>query len=435
MKKRLKGFKDIMPSEMILKNKFLNIITSIFENYGFSPVETPALEYLETLLGKSGDENEKLMYKFKDNGGRDVGLRYDLTIPLARFIATNFNEINFPFKRYHIAPVWRAENPQKGRYREFYQCDCDITGTNSYLSDAEIIFLIHDVLKALNIDDFIIQVNSRIFFDCLIQELNINEKAAKELGVLIDKKDKMPQDKFIKAYSNILKTDENKKLFEKFMYKTSSISDLENIFTSKNKKQEEHFNNFKKMFEVIKPILNYVKFTPHIIRGLDYYTGVVYETILQKSPEYGAVFSGGRYDNLIGSFTGRESIPAVGASIGISRLIAALEDRGFFNNDKKTVSSLIVFNFDETLEPYYSKLIHKLRQNNINIDFYYKNDKIKKQFKYAEKQGYDFALLIGKNEIDSKMVKLKDLKNFKQIEISFNELEKLTQKKLETIFE
>lgn len=419
--KLLKGFRDLMPDEAIIKERFLKTIKKEFEKYGFSPIYTPALEYLNILTGKGGDENEKLMYKFKDNGNRDVGLRYDLTVPLARFVSLHKNDLNMPFKRYHIAPVWRAENPQKGRFREFYQCDCDIVGSNSPLSDSEIIFLIHDTLKALNIDDFQIRINSRVFVDELFKALNLDNDRSKELAILMDKKDKMSNEKFQEKYSEILDNNQ-KEIFEHYIYGINDFNDMENFVLkySHSEESKKNIEHFKKVLEITESVKSHIKYDPNIIRGLDYYTGIVFETILKESPQYGAIFSGGRYDGLVGMFS-NEDIPAVGASIGISRLISALEERGFFKNTGSTVSDIIIMNMSQNLEPEYIKIAHKLRTEGINTDIYYENAKMKKQFKFAQKMGYKIAIIMGEDEKNKNVVKVKDLDKFEEIECSLED--------------
>ncbi len=411
----LKGFRDILPEDMIIKEDFLGKIKKVFERYGFSPIETPALEYLDVLSGKGGEENEKLMYKFKDNGDRDVGLRYDLTVPLARFVSMNRNDINLPFKRYHISPVWRAENTQKGRFREFYQCDCDIVGSSSEFADAEIIYLIHDTLKALKIQDFEIRINSRVFIDGFFNMLNIAEDKTSALAVLIDKKDKMPEQKFYSLAQEYL-DDKNIILLRRFLEDTDTVPELEKLFAAADDKVKSELERFRNIMLTCKEISSHIKFCPGIIRGLDYYTGIVYETVLKDSPEYGAIFSGGRYDNLIGLFS-KEDIPAVGASIGISRLIAALSERGFFKKSGKSVSDIILLNFDDELTQEYFSIIHDLRMNGFKCDFYYDNTKVKKQFKFADKQGYTYALIMGKDEFDNGDIKIRNLKSGEEMTV------------------
>ncbi|MFA7578273.1 MAG: histidine--tRNA ligase, partial [Candidatus Muiribacteriota bacterium] len=403
--KILKGFKDTLPGEAIIKNKFLKVITHNFEKYGFSPIDTPALEYIEILTGKSGEESEKLMYKFEDNGGRTVGLRYDLTVPLARFTAMNINELTLPFKRYHIAPVWRAENPQKGRFREFYQCDCDIVGTDSYLADTEILFLIHNIFSDLKIDDFIIQVNSRVFIDLLFKKLQISDDMKTRLAILIDKIDKMEKEKFKNLYTEMLENTEKISIFEKYIYEIKNIEDIKILFSNEieTEKEKKAVDDFEKLLEASFSIKSRIRFSPHIIRGLDYYTSIVFETILENSPQYGAVFSGGRYDGLIGMFSG-SNIPATGASIGISRLIALLTERGFFGETPKTVSDIIVLNLSENHYVKYIEIVQMLRNQGYNCDLYYSTDKIKKQFKYAQSKDYSFAVIMGEEEIEKNIV-------------------------------
>ena len=414
----LKGFRDLLPGDAIIKERFLDNIKNTFENYGFSPIYTPALEYLDILTGKGGDENEKLMYRFQDNGKRDVGMRYDLTVPLARFVALHKNELNFPFKRYHIAPVWRAENTQKGRYREFYQCDCDIVGSDSVITDIEIVNLINDTLSNLKIKDFQVKINSRVFVEGLFESMALDEESKKKTAILMDKKDKLTEKVFDEELTKILSSQQIKIIKEYF--DICDIPSLEKFMTNSNVVSENVRNEiekFKKLFQYCSFMYNHIKYDPLIIRGLDYYTGIVFETVLLESPQYGAIFSGGRYDGLVSLFTG-EKIPAIGASVGISRLISALEERGFFGEKKNTVSDVIIFNLDDDIQSKYIQISAVLRKENIKTDIYHESAKIKKQFKYAERNGYRFAVIIGKDENEKGILKLKDLKNFEEKEFS-----------------
>ena len=414
----LKGFRDLLPCDAIIKEKFLSNIKNTFENYGFSPIYTPALEYIDILTGKGGDENEKLMYRFQDNGQRDVGMRYDLTVPLARFVALHKNELNFPFKRYHIAPVWRAENTQKGRYREFYQCDCDIVGSDSVLSDVEIVSLINNTLSNLKIEDFLIKINSRVFVDFLFNIMKLDEEGKKKTAILMDKKDKLPIKVFDDELEKLLNNEQINIINEYFLI--DNIDSLQKFMSKLEIIPDElknEIDKFKKIFEYCLFMNKHLKFDPLIIRGLDYYTGIVFETVLVESPQYGAIFSGGRYDGLVSLFTG-EKIPAIGASIGISRLITALEERDFFGEKKNTVSDVIIFNLDEKIQSKYLDIACIFRKENIKTDIYHENAKMKKQFKYAEKNGYRFAVIIGEDENEKNILKLKDLKNFSEKEMS-----------------
>jgi len=423
--KLLKGFRDLLPEEAIIRERFFSIISEVFESYGFSPIDTPALEYYDILIGKGGGENEKLMYRFKDNGGRDVGMRYDLTVPLARYIGLNLNELNFPFRRYHIAPVWRAENTQKGRYREFYQCDCDIVGSDSYLADSEILMLMDSVLNRLDIKDFEIRINDRNILDNLFDVLEIEEKNIVPLATLIDKKDKISEEDFKAKICNIIKHELKTDMFFDFL-DCSSIDDVEEFF-SKTDNKEEVAGHIKRIRETLKLCDSNgsgknVVFCPSIIRGLDYYTGIVFETILKKSPSYGAVFSGGRYDKLVGMFSKNRDFPCVGASIGISRLIGALRERGFFDQEKGCVADILVINMDKRFHSDYFNIASKLREAGFKTEVYLNDDKLRKQFKFASKNGYSHTITAGDEELTKGVVKIKSLKEFMEKEISIDDI-------------
>lgn len=378
----LKGFRDFLPKEMRKRQYVINTLKQVFESYGFEPLETPALEYAEILLGKYGEEGDKLMYKFKDNGDRDVALRYDQTVPLARVVAQYQNELPMPFKRYQIQPVWRAENTQKGRYREFLQCDADIVGANSPLSDAEIINLAEKALEKLGFSNYKIVINDRVNFanvpPLAIATIDKLQKIGKE-GVL-----KELEDKGIPA------------------------STLDEVL---NKKPTE---NLEKIIRLLNNPR--VVFDPTLARGLDYYTGLIFEIEIEGYSA-GSVCGGGRYDNLIGMFAGKD-IPAVGFAFGFDRLVEAMDELNLFPTDLATTRVLVTV-FSDDLRNKSIEVANKLRENDINTELYLDDAKMEKQLKYADQKGIPFVVIIGPDEAKNNTVTLKNMKTREQQTDSF----------------
>ncbi|MDD2654912.1 MAG: histidine--tRNA ligase [Candidatus Omnitrophica bacterium] len=361
----LKGFRDFLPNEARKRQYVINILKRVFESYGFEPLETPTLEYAEILTGKYGDEGDKLMYRFKDKGDRDVAMRYDQTVPLARVVAQYGEKIPMPFKRYQIQNVWRAENTQKGRFREFLQCDIDTVGSYNVSSDIEIISCISSGLKKLGFNDFKIIVNDREIFK------DVPQKAI----TIIDKLKKIGEDG--------VKAELKEKGFD------SNI--LENIRTSK---QTERIMNIfsNSQFSALSSQLT---FSPTLARGLDYYTGLIFEIEIEGYSA-GSVAGGGRYDELIGMFTDKK-IPAVGGSLGFDRLIDAMEELNLFPKDLQT-TKVLVLNLPN-LEDKAMEIAGKLRLTEINAEVYLDSDVEKgKQFAYAEKKNIPYTISILENE-------------------------------------
>jgi len=410
----LKGFRDFLPEDQIQRQKMIEIIRASYETFGFEPLETPALEYAEILTGKYGEEGDKLMYRFRDNGDRDVALRYDLTIPLARVAAQYENEIKKPFKRYQISPVWRAENTQKGRFREFYQCDADIVGSNSLLADAEILALSANTLLALGLknEDFVIRVNSREIISAFYDSLKLSSEQKSVAIRMVDKIDKIGEDGVREELS-------------KNNFSDSNIKSVLNFATGKLKEggeTKEAFEKLQKIIEKASTLSPKTKFVTDfsIARGLDYYTGMIFETTLIKAPQFGSVMSGGRYDNLIGMFANK-TFPAVGTSIGLDRLIAALEELKLIKTEKTVIRALVV-NFEESLEKDYLKLVSDLRNAGINTMLYFDTADLKKQLSYANDRGIPFALLYGQNEAKEGLIIVKNLVTGTQEKVKFDEV-------------
>jgi histidyl-tRNA synthetase len=390
----LKGFRDYNLDEQSGRQVMFAKIQTVFEQFGFLPLSTPVLEYKEILMGKYGDD-EKLVYSFKDKGDRDVAMRYDLTVPLARYVAQNQGSLTFPFKRYHIAPVWRADNPQKGRLREFYQCDVDVVGSDSVLSDIEVIACAGKTLETLGLVNYKIRISDReILKDFSPDTIRVIDKVEK-IGVEAAVKE-MQERGIGEAEINLAK-----KLIEGVgVAPTPRLQKVIDGLAQYNLKGQ-------------------VEFDAKIARGLDYYTGTVFETVLPDKLEFGSICSGGRYDGLLSQFSD-QNLPSVGASIGIDRLYDALEEMNLLLKAK--VADVLILNLDENLQSEYIKLATNLRENNLNVELYFEPVKLDKQFKYAEKKGIKWAVVMGEEELKAKTVKLKNISSREQSEVVISEL-------------
>ena len=387
----LKGFRDFLPEAMTVRNYVKNLLIETFETFGFQPLETPTLEYSSTLMGKYGDEADKLVYSFTDNGDRQVGLRYDLTVPTAKVLAIYNQQIPMPFKRYQIQPVWRAENTQKGRYREVLQCDIDTFGTSSPIADAEILAVINTVLQKLNFQSYTILINSRTVLNNILESCNITEN---KNGVLqsLDKFGKIGQDGV------------TKELISKGLNQTT-IDSLFNYI--KIAQPDEYLQKVIDQLKVFGVSENNYKFDPTTVRGLDYYTGPIFETVVTE-PKIGSITGGGRYDNLIKTLGGPDT-PAVGTTIGLDRIVDCIVELNLLPNLPKTKTKVLVANFgDETLSESL-KLVTELRNNNIASSFYPNSEKLGKQFKYADALGIPFVAMIGTDESKNNQVTIKNM--------------------------
>lgn len=388
--KTLKGFKDYLPQEQRLRLKIIDTCREVFELYGFLPLDTPALEYAETLGSKIG-EDEKLIYKFEDRGGREVALRYDLTVSLARVVAQYQNEIKLPFRRYQIGSVWRADNTQKGRYREFMQADVDIVGTDSITADAEAVGIYYEVFSRLKIPDFVIYINNREVFNELRKELEISDKQITEVIRAIDKLDKIGLDGVIE-------------LFSKAGLSGDQIEKLKSFLNSKNV-SNAYFENLKQILDVAGIPASAYEFKPSLARGLDYYTGIVLEAGIKNS-DFGSFGGAGRYDDLVAQFLGKK-IPAVGLSVGVDRLLAYMLEKEMFKDGAGT--KVLVMNLGNEFSSRSIEVLSKLRKSGIPSEYFYDNKDLDKQFKYAEYIGAAYGILIGEQEIKSGKVTIRDL--------------------------
>ncbi len=415
-----KGMRDFLPEDMLKRNFVISIIKEVFENYGFEPIETPAIELWSVLSGKYGDE-EKLLYKFKDRGEREVGLRYDLTVPLARFVANHLQKLPRPFKRYQIQPVWRADKPQKGRFREFYQCDIDIIGVNSLLADAEILKILYTILKKLGFDNFIININSRKIFKTLVEYLQVDEKKEFLIARAIDKYDKLGE-KGVKEQLEKTGFSENERgkiftLLEITGTNSEKISKLNKIFEGLSTREPfiQEIQEILKYLEYFSVDEKYINFNPFLARGLDYYTGIISETTL-TTPKIGSITGGGRYDNLIGIFSG-QNIPATGSSIGLERIITVMDELNMYPFDKKTVVQVLFAVQDEKLLKKTISLTEELRKEGIKTDLYLGKKDLRKQITYALNKGIPLMLILGEEENKKGELTLKNLINREQTRV------------------
>lgn len=391
----LKGFRDFLPGDAIKRQFVIGKIKETFERYGFDPLETPALEYAETLLGKYGDEADKLLYLFEDNGKRKVGMRYDQTVPLSRVVA-QYPDIPKPFKRYQIQPVWRAENTQRGRFREFLQCDIDTIGTNSPLADAEIIDCTLQACKSLGLTGLTMLVNDRTVFDAL--------RLTKKEIIIIDKLAKIGKDAVLKELPR-------PELFDQ-LRQAKPTERLWKIFAALKRMGYREEVDFR--------------FEPTLARGLDYYTSTIFELTADAYPA-GSLAGGGRYDNLIGQFTGTAQ-PAVGIAFGFDRMMEALTELKLIPNTQTQAQLLITIFSGEQLGDALA-LTARLRAEGMNTEIYMDPDaKLEKQLKYADRKGIPYVVIQGPEEVDKGVVKLKNMQTKEQEELSVDQvIDKLTK--------
>ncbi|NOY40209.1 MAG: histidine--tRNA ligase [Planctomycetes bacterium] len=411
----LKGFRDYPPVTMIPREWIIETARRVYRSYGFCPMDTPSLEHLEILLGKGSDETDKQLYRFEDHGGRPVGLRFDLTVPLARFVAQHIQELGTPFKRYQIANVWRGENTQRGRYREFMQCDFDTIGTMSLTADIEMILVINDLLSALNVGEFTIHVNHRGILNGLLEKLELADKANRVLRSL-DKLAKIKEEGVRKELAGAVGATDSQA--DQLLALTSLAGSNEEMLAEAEKLTtgseigEQGVAQLREALAAVSAALpgeaqGRIQFAPSICRGLDYYTGIVLETTLDELPGIGSVASGGRYDNLTDLYT-KQQLPGVGASLGLDRLLAALEELGRLEQVQTTAQVFLPF-FEAQRRDDYLKLATSLRKAGIGVEFFPEAKKLGKQLQYANRRGFRIALVIGGSEFDNRECQVKNL--------------------------
>lgn len=407
-----RGMRDILPSDLRKRRKVIRTIQGVFESFGFEALETPAVERIETLMGKYGDEGNKLIFRILargkggEQGKADLALRYDLTVPLARVVAMN-QQLTLPFKRYQIQPVWRADRPQRGRYREFFQCDVDVVGTENILAEAECLTIVHEALVGLGFESFRIRLNDRKILRKMVEGIGAGER---EIAVLvaIDKLDKIGEEGVRKALLNDdFSPPQVDQLFE--MLNTGKIEGI-----------ETELGNLEEIKQMaismgVQPDRLAIDFT--LVRGLDYYTGPVFETILTDD-NIGSVSGGGRYDGLIGMF-GKKEVPAVGVSLGLERLITIMDERGMLEDNAAVDLWVTVFGAD--LQDDSLKIAQEFRKNGIRTMVSMRQGKLGKQFKDANKAGARWVVVYGPDDKEKGVVLLKDLQNGEQYFVSLEE--------------
>ncbi len=420
----LPGFMELLPKEQILFNKMKETIQKTYEKYGFLPLDTPIIEDAKVLLAKAGGETEKQIYKF-EKGENDLALRFDLTVPLAKYVTEYYDKLSFPFKRYQIGKVYRGEKPQKGRYREFYQCDVDIIGDGklSIINDAEIPSIIYNTFKNLGFDDFTICINNRKILNGLFSSLQLQDDVTNILRI-IDKIDKIGKEEVRKELSKdieISKVDMIMKFLEidgTNIEKLNSLEELE-IQNEIFKEGLEELTKVIKFIKIFGVPEEYVKVDLTIARGLDYYTGTVYETFLNKNRNFGSICSGGRYDNLSGFYSDRK-MPGVGIAIGLTRLFYLLTDNEIISAENESISDALVISMTDDYEKS-AEVATKLRQEGLNVQINIEEQKIAKKFKYANSLNVKYVIIMGEDEIKNDVVTLKNMYTGEQNTIKIEE--------------
>lgn len=404
-----------MPEAEITRSSLIEKLTATFRSYGYVPIDSPVMEYSEILLRKSDGETEKQVFRFKDNGGRDVALRFDLTVPFARFTAEHKEELYFPFKRYHIAKVWRGEKPQAGRYREFVQCDFDCVGSDSAASDFEILSLMKSALAAIGVEDVTVHLSHRGIFNQFLEKRNLQEKSEDILRI-VDKLAKIGREEVLSQLQETTGSSETAQDIIAYITKRESfqatMEQMERLAGGPSA-HSQRLREIRAMMEATGIAERFV-LDPSITRGLDYYTGVVYETFLNQLPTIGSVCSGGRYDNLAGLYM-KDRVPGVGSSIGLDRLIAGLEQLGKLDRKKSHVQAEI-FCLDERLSITYQTVANKLRAAGISCEVFPDAKKIAAQYTMAEKKGIPFGILIKEEDSQKQVLTLKNLQTREQFE-------------------
>ena len=442
-----KGTRDFGPNKMMKRQFILSTIRNVFEKFGYQPLETPALENLSVLTGKYGTEGDQLLYKILNSGDflskvdqddilngskkltskiSDKGLRYDLTVPFARYVVMNQHEITFPFKRYQIQPVWRADRPQKGRYREFYQCDADVVGSNSLMCEAEIILMINEGMNDLGLMDFSIKINNRKLLTAITDIIGARGKEA-AFCVAIDKLDKIGRSNVEEELSNVGFSDLSIKQLDPFFKikgtNSEIIIELENLL-NESEIGKEGILELRQVFEYL---LDFELVDPHVAldltlaRGLSYYTGTILEVVANKSSIKSSITGGGRYDNLTGVF-GLEGVSGVGFSFGVDRIYDVMEDLNLFPKEFGSSTKVLILNFDSISFKASLKVLSALRAANIKSEIYPDHVKIKKQMNYANKKGVPFVLMNGENEIKEGELQLKNMTTGEQQKLELRDI-------------
>lgn len=421
----LPGFMELLPKDQVVFNHLVDIIKTNFEKYGFLPIDTPVLEKAEVLLAKGGGETEKQVYAFT-KGTTDIAMRFDLTVPLARYTVEHFSDLNFPFKRYQIGKVYRGERAQKGRYREFYQCDIDIIGNGkiSLVNDAECPAVIYSIFREFNFGKFTININNRKILNGFFKSLEV--KSTEEVMRIIDKIDKIGVDNVKEELAKVGMSAENIDKLISFIEIDGTKEEIIEALKNLNCDNEDFIKGVEELETVVKYMRaygvedDYFKINLKIARGLDYYTGTVYETFLDDHRELGSVSSGGRYDNLAGYYT-TNLMPGVGMSIGLTRLFSKMQELGLIKETKSEVSDIIIIPMEETMVESI-EILSRLKKEGISATIYAESGKMGKKFKYADALDIKYALVIGENEIKSNVYGIKNMDTGEQEDLSLEEI-------------
>jgi histidyl-tRNA synthetase len=422
----MKGVRDFLPGDMIKRNYVINKITTVFNKHGFLQIETPAIEMWETLSGKYGEEGDQLTYKFTDRGERELGLRYDLTVPLSRLVAMHQNEIVRPFKRYQIQPVWRADKPGKGRFREFFQCDIDIVGSKDLLADAEVIQISYEILQSLGFKNYKIRINSRKVLRGMVEVSGCGIELEMDICRSIDKLDKIGPE-------GVRQELRERGISDQAIEKIEEITEIkgnpqEVILRAHTKLRDskvgqegvEELSELRKILEAMGVGADNFEIDLSLARGLDYYTGPIFETIVEK-PRIGSLSGGGRYDRLIGQFSGQD-IPAVGNSLGLERIITVMDELNMYPEDLGLGIDVLICRMPGEDLSYSLNLADRLRNEGYNTDVYLGTKNLRGQLGYAADLKIPVVLIIGGDEITQGIVTLRDMKKEEQITVSSQEV-------------
>ena len=442
------GTRDFGPDVVRKRMYILNMIRSVFELYGFQPLETPAMENLDTLMGKYGEEGDKLIFKILNNGldnpeketqvredfekvlqGKnnkgitERALKYDLTIPFARYVAMNHPQLVFPFKRYQVQPVWRADRPQKGRYREFYQCDADVVGSHSLLNEVELASIYHEVFTRLGLSGYELRMNSRKILAALAETCGGADKMT-DITVAIDKLDKIGLDKVKEELTSRGLSNDQVSIIEKYLNISGTNEEILSSLTILIGQSEDGKKGISELSYLNSQLATHhsqLLIDPTLARGLNYYTGIIFEAKAPAAVKMGSIGGGGRYDDLTGLF-GVPNIPGVGISFGVDRIYDVMEELQLFPAEVHVGTQVLFFNLGETESKKAFELLQQLRQKGIRGELFHEQAKFDKQFKYAEKKNIPFIVVLGEKELASSTCNLKELATGKQQTISFTDL-------------
>ncbi len=438
-----KGTRDFTSKIMFRRNYIFNKVKSCFERYGYAPIETPAMENIETLTGKYGDEGDRLIFKVLNSGDflsksnidenttskslskeiADKALRYDLTVPFARYVALNRNELSFPFKRYQMQNVWRADRPQKGRFREFYQCDADVIGSKSLLNEIELIQLCDDIFSELNVPNINILINNRKILSAMIDLMSASE-IFNEFVIVLDKIDKIGVDNVKSELIKIGVSDEKIGILDTFL-NSNNVNELSKILKDSSIGMEgvSEMNYIFDKIEKLNLKNSTLKFDVSLARGLNYYTGSIFE-VKSNDVEIGSIAGGGRYDDLTSIF-GLDNVSGVGISFGIDRIFLVMDELNLFPEDIDVSSRVLFVNFGEVESEFCLSLVKKLRDNNINSELYPSSEKIKKQMNYANNKAVQYVVMVGEDEMKSGKLSIKNMQTGDQEKMNISELIKI----------